>query len=157
MKNDSNIKRKKQSDELKFESNSSSLNSFEEIINLEYTNNEKPKKNKLNKNIFTNFIKNDQNWKNIIKIKTDTKKIEKQNNKPMFVDIIPQNNYYSQQIKNDGKMTPSLKGKNTYFQSKFGRINITEMGNTSKSNRKSCKILSSINDTSVNRYYLILK
>jgi len=157
MKNDSNIKRKKQSDELKFESNSSSLNSFEEIINLEYTNNEKPKKNKLNKNIFTNFIKNDQSWKNIIKINTDTTKIKKQKNKSMFVDIFSQNNYYPKQIKNNGKMTPSLKGKNSYFQSKFGRINLTEMGNTSKSNRKSCKILSSINDNSINRYYLILK
>ena len=154
-------------------SNSSSLNSFEEIILIKPENNKETKIHKKKSNHFTKIFKNDENWNKKIKLVDfdikENKEEKNYNKKSLFknelyknISTKPFNEDDNSNIESDsnkmekkGEMTPSLKNNSKFYHSKFGKTNI-ETGK--KNYRKSYKMMSVLHfNTSTNKYYNILK
>ena len=157
------------------ESNSSSLITYEEVINSEQSNRSQKQKKQKKGKIFNNFLKNDKDWNNI-KIKEYTNENDNNNVinmrksfKPSFTSALfnqsfnninnndSQNNEYNNKI-SKGEMTPSLNSNKLFFQSKFGKnspLNETRKENSDM--RKSCSLNFPITNNSSKNYYFILK
>ena len=144
---------------MKEESNSSSLISFEEKAYISQSKNLKKEKNEKSLNEFINK-ENENNNNNNNNIN--------QSFKPSFTSVLYKQSFKNS-IENDnqnyeytnkifkGEMTPSLTNNKSFFQSKFGKSPYNEEKKEKNNQRKSCRFIFPINNTSSKNYYIILK